>query len=114
MSAGRSRDLQDRERMEVLEVVEKIKGGNRKSFTKTPEELKKLLIKKRASIKKLEEESVKILSDLRNICPHEKVSKHCHHFNGSYNDQAYSEYWDECECCGTRLNETTKQHSWYG
>lgn len=39
---------------------------------KTPEELKKLLIKKRASIKKLEEESAKILSDLREICPARK------------------------------------------
>ena len=47
-------------------------------------------------------------------CPKEALVKKEFYFSGSYNDQAYTDYYEECSICFKRHNETSKDHSWYG
>lgn len=60
---------------------------------------------------------IKELSDhIKSICHHPEDQQHIeeHYFEGSYLDQAYTKYVNRCQLCQTRLDETTKTHSWYG
>ena len=47
-------------------------------------------------------------------CPHEKLEQKTYYFDGSYDNLAYTDYWDECVICKKKFNERTQTHSWYG
>lgn len=56
------------------------------------------------------------LYDLRSkLCTHEgTMEPKSYYFSGSYYDQAYTEYWHKCSCCGFQTERKHEQHSWYG
>lgn len=74
-------------------------------------------------LKKKKQQALKTLEKYKTL--RDEVYKNCHcpeqelvnqesYYSGSYNDTAYTEYWQECMICGRHHNEETKQHSWYG
>jgi hypothetical protein len=48
------------------------------------------------------------------VCPHTELIPREYYFSGSYNDTAYTEYWNECACCGKCSERTHESHSWFG
>lgn len=80
----------------------------------TPERLRSLIDKKDKEIRKARILREQYFNELRKICPHVKTTPKSNYFPGSYTDQAYTDYWDECDCCEKRLNPRTKMHSHYG
>lgn len=52
----------------------------------------------------------KQIAELTAACPHDALVQQSHYVDGSYYDKTYTNYWDECVCCGKRFNQT----GWYG
>lgn len=73
-------------------------------------DLKEKVDRKRKLIKKHETELVEMLK----TCPHTETAPKEYYYNGSYLNHAYTDYWYECVVCQKRINERTKEHSWYG
>jgi hypothetical protein len=48
------------------------------------------------------------------MCPHLEIEKKSCYFSGSYYDKAYTEYWNQCKCCGAKSEAWTETHNWYG
>ena len=53
-------------------------------------------------------------SNLKKQCHHPTTISKNRYFSGSYDHTASTEYWDECTICGTKLNQKTKNHNYYG
>lgn len=79
-------------------------------FKKIVEFQRKIATRKQA----LADNQHNILKDILKDCLHEEVERKSSYYSGSYNDQAYTEYWNECVLCGARSEKTTKDHNWYG
>ncbi len=80
-------------------------------------EFEKEVTKRRKQIDKAKQKVSNLYDDLAIFlknCPHDKVSEKSSYFPGSYNDKAYTNYWNQCDICGTKSEITTKDHSWYG
>jgi hypothetical protein len=54
------------------------------------------------------------LNEILLQCPCKETVPKQSYNSGSYNDTAYTDYWDECVICKKQLNPRTKNHSWYG
>lgn len=82
------------------------------------DELKGIL----TTIDKYEQQSKYISEQLRQLyavrsklCTHEgMMESKSYYFSGSYYDQAYTEYWYKCSCCGFQTERKHERHSWYG
>lgn len=74
------------------------------------------LIKKKKAKDKAKEKYLKLAVEIRKECfhPESQLEKKESYFDGSYNDTAYTQYWDECSICGKHLNSRTKDHGYYG
>lgn len=90
---------------QALEFAIKDLADRRKKLTKAEEKLKPLADAVRAAKKYLEA-----------VCyhPEDQVKRESYYFEGSYNDCAYTEHWNECKICGAKSERTHKSHSWYG
>lgn len=74
-------------------------------------EVKQKARKIAARIEKLQQQ----LADLKRQCDHEgAVVEKSHYFPGGYLNTSYTDYWNECEACGTRSEVQTKDHGHYG
>lgn len=85
----------------------------------TPEyiEFKKRIVSQRkiaAQKQALADKQHNILKDILKECSHEELERKSSHYSGSYLNQAYTEYWNECILCGACSEKTTKDHNWYG
>jgi hypothetical protein len=67
-------------------------------------------------VKALLEEAKQLNLLIKSTCHHplEKIEPKTYYFNGSYNDMAYTEYWNECSICQERSVVTRKDHNYYG
>ena len=75
------------------------------------EAYKKLVIRKKKHLDKLQKE----YADLLKSCPHpasSRVGKQ-RYFAGSYIDKAHTEYWNECSLCRHQSKIIIENHSWY-
>lgn len=54
------------------------------------------------------------LKALRAVCPHTERTRESRYSEGSYYDRASTHCWFRCVACGTDLDHTVEQHSWYG
>ena len=79
-------------------------------FKKKIEQQRQVVARKQA----LADKQRVILNTMLADCPHEEVTEKSFYFEGSYYDNAYTDYWNECKLCGKRSEVTTKMHSWYG
>jgi hypothetical protein len=81
---------------------------------KTFEELQASFLKAETALNKakVKFDAAKKLRD--EVCPHAELIPREYYFSGSYNDTAYTEYWNECACCGKCSERTHESHSWYG
>jgi hypothetical protein len=64
---------------------------------------RKLINKHNDTVKKLLEE-----------CTHDEVRTESYYYDGSYLDQAYTEYWHVCELCGKSFESHRVSHGYYG
>lgn len=48
------------------------------------------------------------------LCPHTKIEGKSSYYPGSYNDTAYTNYWNECSCCGAKSEVISERHGYYG
>jgi predicted dithiol-disulfide oxidoreductase (DUF899 family) len=78
------------------------------------EQAQEVFLKAEKVLKKAQEKFSAARKVRDELCPHTELIPKEYYFSGSYLDQAYSEYWNECACCGQTSERTTKQHSWYG
>jgi hypothetical protein len=74
-----------------------------------------------ANIQKLKERVQKTMDrhnakikQLLESCTHEEIEVKSSYFPGSYNDKAYTDYWNRCKLCGATSEKTTDEHSYYG
>jgi hypothetical protein len=81
---------------------------------KTFEQSQEAFLKADERFKKAKESfnAAKALRD--DLCPHTTLIPREQYVDGSYYDRAYTEYWNECACCGKCSERTTEQHSWFG
>lgn len=68
------------------------------------------VVAKRNLISKHNDAIKKLLED----CTHDELERKSQYFEGSYYDQAHTEYWNKCTLCGAVGERTTKGHGWYG
>ena len=55
------------------------------------------------------------LKQLLAQCTHEgHIEQKSSYFSGSYNDTAYTRYWNQCMLCGAKSEDTIKDHAYYG
>jgi hypothetical protein len=75
----------------------------------------KVLEQKVTAKRKLIAKHTAELMELLKTCTHEgHVEQKSSYFGGSYNDHAYTRYWNQCMFCGERGPETVKDHGYYG
>lgn len=70
----------------------------------------------KAKIAAIEKRAAKLNKDRKALleqCPHSFEQKHWYN-SGTYNDRAYTEYWEECVFCRKKQNLSVKEQSWYG
>ena len=74
------------------------------------------LLAMKAKAKALMEEAKQLITVMKGACHHplEVIEPKTYYFSGSYDDTAYTDYWNECTICGERSVVTTKHHSYYG
>lgn len=48
------------------------------------------------------------------LCPHTDIEEKRDYFPGSYYDTDYTDYWNQCKCCGAKSEVTRKHHGCYG
>lgn len=65
---------------------------------------------KRKLIEKHKDELLVMLAD----CPHDHLEKRSQYYSGTYYDRSYTEYWNECRCCGATSQRTTDNKGYYG
>jgi len=71
-------------------------------------------LKAQEAKRKADEKFSKAKAERDAICPHLDLIQREYYFSGSYNDTAYTEYWNECAVCGKCSERTHEQHSYYG
>lgn len=81
---------------------------------KTFEQAQDAFLKADDAFTKAKERFLKAKKQRDELCPHTELIPREYYFSGSYNDTAYTEYWNECACCGATSERTHESHSWYG
>jgi ribosomal protein S14 len=57
----------------------------------------------------------KELQEIYDQCNHHgTVEEKSSYFSGSYNDHAYTRYWNQCTVCGMKSEDVIKEHGYYG
>lgn len=64
----------------------------------------------------LETQTSILHQELVALCPHDPddLEGHQSYTSGGYDYTGNTNYWDECQICGTRLNQTSKSDGYYG
>lgn len=55
-------------------------------------------------------------TELVTLCPHDPANLQGHqsYTSGGYDYTGNTDYWDECQICGTRINQSSKSDGYYG